>query len=126
MKAFGTVEALEDIALRAHDEEAARDEISAIDGIGPTVTEALIKFFNEMHNRDMWRDMLSEIAPEPYIVEQSESPISGKTIVFTGKFETMSRDEAKARVRLPPRPICWLPGPVPEQSSKRRSNSALK
>ena len=41
--------------------------------------------------------MLSEIAPEPYIVEVTESAVSGKTIVFTGKLETMSRDEAKAQ-----------------------------
>ena len=97
MKAFGTVEALEAIAIRAHDEEDAREEIAGIDGIGPIVTEALTDFFHEPHNRDAWRDMLSEISPPPYIVEVTESAVSGKTVVFTGKLETMSRDEAKAQ-----------------------------
>jgi DNA ligase (NAD+) len=97
MKAFGTVEALEAIAIRAHDEDEAREEIAGIDGIGPIVTEALTDFFHEQHNRDAWRDMLSEISPPPYIVEVTESAVSGKTVVFTGKLETMSRDEAKAQ-----------------------------
>ena len=97
MKAFGSVEALEAIAIRAHDEEEAREEISGIDGIGPIVTEALTDFFHESHNRDVWRDMLSEISPETYVFETTESAVSGKTVVFTGKLETMSRDEAKAQ-----------------------------
>lgn len=97
MKAFGTVEALEAIAIRAHDEDEAREEIAGIDGIGPVVTEALTDFFHEPHNREAWRDMLSEISPPPYIVEVTESAVSGKTVVFTGKLETMSRDEAKAQ-----------------------------
>lgn len=97
LKAFGSVEALEAIAIRAHDEDEAREEIAGIDGIGPIVTEALTDFFHEPHNREAWRDMLSEISPPPYIVEVTESAVSGKTVVFTGKLETMSRDEAKAQ-----------------------------
>ncbi|QLC22207.1 NAD-dependent DNA ligase LigA [Parasphingopyxis sp. CP4] len=97
MKAFGTVEALEAIAIRAHDDEEAQAEISGIDGIGPTVVQALTDFFHEAHNRDAWHDMLAEISPEPYVVEVTESAVSGKTVVFTGKLETMSRDEAKAQ-----------------------------
>ena len=97
MKAFGTVNALEAIAIRAHDDEEAQAEIAAIDGIGPTVVQALIDFFHEGHNLDAWHDMLSEISPEPYVVEVTESAVSGKTVVFTGKLETMSRDEAKAQ-----------------------------
>ena len=97
MKAFATPEALEAIAIRAHEEDEAREEIAGIDGIGPIVTEALTDFFHEPHNREAWRDMLSEISPPPYIVEVTESAVSGKTVVFTGKLETMSRDEAKAQ-----------------------------
>nr|WP_268798316.1 NAD-dependent DNA ligase LigA [Sphingopyxis sp. Root1497] len=67
------------------------------DGIGPAVAEALGDFFHEPHNRDLWNDLLGEVSPPPYIVETRESEVSGMTIVFTGKLETMSRDEAKAQ-----------------------------
>ncbi|AMG75724.1 NAD-dependent DNA ligase LigA [Sphingopyxis granuli] len=67
------------------------------DGIGVAVGEALGDFFHEPHNRALWDDLLSEVAPPPYVVETRESEVSGKIVVFTGKLETMSRDEAKAQ-----------------------------
>ncbi len=67
------------------------------DGIGPAVAEALADFFHEPHNRELWDDLLSEVSPPPYVVETRESEVSGMTVVFTGKLETMSRDEAKAQ-----------------------------
>jgi len=67
------------------------------DGIGIAVGEALADFFHEPHNRDLWNDLLSEVAPPLYVVETRESEVSGMTVVFTGKLETMSRDEAKAQ-----------------------------
>jgi len=67
------------------------------DGIGPAVAEALGDFFHEPHNRDLWDDLLREVTPPPYVVETRESEVSGMTVVFTGKLETMSRDEAKAQ-----------------------------
>ncbi|MDZ3830461.1 MAG: NAD-dependent DNA ligase LigA [Sphingopyxis sp.] len=78
------------------------DAIKAIlevraDGIGPAVAEALADFFHEPHNRALWDDLLSEVSPPPYVVETRDSEVSGKTVVFTGKLETMSRDEAKAQ-----------------------------
>jgi DNA ligase (NAD+) len=78
-------------------EEEARAELLSIDGIGPAVVEALGDFFHEPHNVAVWEDILSEVAPLDYIVETRQSPVSGKTVVFTGKLETMSRDEAKAQ-----------------------------
>ena len=77
--------------------DAAWAEIISIDGVGPTVAQALADFFHEPHNRDVWEDLLGEVSPPDYIVETRESAVSGKTIVFTGKLETMSRDEAKAQ-----------------------------
>src|SRR3546814_929394 len=97
LKTFGTVERLAEVATAAHDDETARAEIVAIDGIGPTVVEALVDFFHEPHNRATWSDMLSEVRPQPYVSNIRESELTGKTIVFTGKLETMSRDEAKAQ-----------------------------
>ena len=98
MKRFTALEALREIAekVRAGDEEAAA-ELGSIDGVGPTVLEALGDFFHEEHNRQVWVDLLSEVSPPDYIVETTASAVSGKTVVFTGKLETMSRDEAKAQ-----------------------------
>ncbi|WP_370030489.1 NAD-dependent DNA ligase LigA [Qipengyuania mesophila] len=67
------------------------------DGIGTAVGHALADFFHEDHNRAVWDDLLSEVRPPRYEVETRESRVSGKTVVFTGKLETMSRDEAKAQ-----------------------------
>ncbi|MEO1220616.1 MAG: NAD-dependent DNA ligase LigA [Pseudomonadota bacterium] len=81
---------------RAGDEDAA-SELTAIDGIGPSLVEALGDFFHEPHNVSVWEDLLSLVNPPRYEVEVVESRVAGKTIVFTGKLETMSRDEAKAQ-----------------------------
>ncbi len=78
-------------------EGEAKAELLAIDGIGPAVVEALGDFFHEPHNVAVWDDLLSEVSPPPYLVATKDSPVSGKTVVFTGKLETMSRDEAKAQ-----------------------------
>ena len=75
----------------------ARAELTSIDGIGPAVAEALHDFFHERHNIAVWDDLLSEVSPPDYLVETRDSPVAGKTVVFTGKLETISRDEAKAQ-----------------------------
>jgi len=77
--------------------EDARAELLSIEGVGPVVVEALGDFFHEPHNVAVWEDLLSEVSPPPYVVETRESVVAGKTVVFTGKLETMSRDEAKAQ-----------------------------
>jgi DNA ligase (NAD+) len=97
LKRFVTLPALRDVAQRAHDDEAARAELTSIDGIGGAVAEALGDFFHEAHNVAVWEDLLSQVSPPDYIIETLQSPVSGQTIVFTGKLETMSRDEAKAQ-----------------------------
>ena len=97
LKAFGTVERIAEVATAAHDDEHARAEIEAVSGVGPVVAEALIDFFAEQHNREAWDDLLSEVHPVPFVNDVRESEVSGKTLVFTGALETMSRDEAKAQ-----------------------------
>ncbi|WP_057882924.1 NAD-dependent DNA ligase LigA [Tsuneonella troitsensis] len=98
MKRFGDLGALRLAAERAHAGDAdALAELTAIDGVGPVVVEALGDFFHEEHNKTVWDDLLSEVDPPPYVVETTASAVSGKTVVFTGKLETMSRDEAKAQ-----------------------------
>ncbi|MGE4324347.1 MAG: NAD-dependent DNA ligase LigA [Sphingobium sp.] len=98
--------ALRDAAERIGDEEESRfrnrlDKAIAahvgVDNVGPAVGHALADFFHEPHNRDAWDDLLSQVSPPAYVVETTASRVTGKTVVFTGKLETMSRDEAKAQ-----------------------------
>ena len=66
--------------------------------IGPEVANALLDFFEEPHNRDVVAAILAAgVAVEDVVHEIRESPVTGKTIVFTGSLEQMSRDEAKAQ-----------------------------
>ena len=98
MKHFHELPALREVAekARAGDEDAAA-ALTSIDGIGSAVVEALGDFFHEEHNREVWQDILAEVSPPLYVVETKDSAVAGKTVVFTGKLETMSRDEAKAQ-----------------------------
>ncbi|PWG02380.1 NAD-dependent DNA ligase LigA [Sphingosinicella humi] len=66
--------------------------------IGPEVANAILDFFEEPHNREVVGDILaSGVAPQDVVHETRASPVSGKTLVFTGSLETLSRDEAKAQ-----------------------------
>jgi DNA ligase (NAD+) len=97
-KAFSTVQDVGKVGLRlAQGDDAAVADVTAIDGVGGAVAEALGDFFHEPHNRSVWNDLLNEITPPAYVSNVRESAWTGKTIVFTGKLETMSRDEAKAQ-----------------------------
>ena len=66
-------------------------------GIGPEVAGALIGFCAERHNRAVVFDLLREVRPTDVVWETRASQVSGQTIAFTGKLETLSRDEAKAQ-----------------------------
>jgi DNA ligase (NAD+) len=94
---FGTFEALRDVGRAALDPESeARAELNAIEGVGDVVAEAVAEFFAEKHNEDALDALLREITPEPMEEVQTSTPVAGKTIVFTGALERMTRDEAKA------------------------------
>ena len=93
LKCFGTVEELRRAALS----EGGEGELSSVQGVGPVVAEALVDFFHEPHNRQALDDLLSEVSPQPFISDARATEWTGKTIVFTGSLETMSRDEAKAQ-----------------------------
>ena len=84
----------EKYAVRVAKELAA---IIETPGVGPEVAFALIDFFAEPHNADAVADLLSQLTPADVIHETRASAVSGKTVVFTGTLETMSRDEAKAQ-----------------------------
>jgi DNA ligase (NAD+) len=73
-------------------------ELTAIEGIGKVVAEAIKDFFEEPHNRTALDHLLRQVdVTEVTGVKVTDSPVSGKTVVFTGKLEKMTRDEAKAR-----------------------------
>jgi DNA ligase (NAD+) len=98
LKEFATLPALREAAEQAHAGNAeALERLTSIEGVGPVVVEALGDFFHEEHNQAVWDDLLAEVDPPAYVVETKASAVSGKTVVFTGKLETMSRDEAKAQ-----------------------------
>ncbi|MDO7844072.1 NAD-dependent DNA ligase LigA [Sphingomonas immobilis] len=98
MKMFGTLPLLRETAEAARGGDAeAIERFALIEGVGPVVLEALGDFFHEPHNRQVWDDLLAEVTPPPFVVETRASPVTGKTVVFTGTLETMSRDEAKAQ-----------------------------
>ncbi|HAE28636.1 MAG TPA: NAD-dependent DNA ligase LigA, partial [Hyphomonas adhaerens] len=75
----------------------AWEALAGIDGIGATAVNALCDFEREAHNREMLAALLSELTIEDEAKAASDSPVAGKTIVFTGTLERMTRDEAKAR-----------------------------
>jgi DNA ligase (NAD+) len=93
LRCFGTVEKLREAATC----ENAQAELSGVEGVGPVVAEALVDFFHEEHNREALDDLLSEVRPQPFQSSAKQTEWTGKTIVFTGSLETMSRDEAKAQ-----------------------------
>ncbi|WP_230558760.1 NAD-dependent DNA ligase LigA [Sphingomonas segetis] len=93
LKCFGTIEELRRAALS----EGGQEELSSVQGVGPVVAEAVHDFFHEPHNREALDDLLSEVSPQPFVSDARQTEWSGKTIVFTGSLETMSRDEAKAQ-----------------------------
>ncbi|MCB1385064.1 MAG: NAD-dependent DNA ligase LigA [Nitratireductor sp.] len=96
-RAYGTVEAFSEAMEKlAGGDEAVRADLLAIDGIGGTVAFALEEFFAEPRNVEVYRALLSEIRPQPAEQAASDTPVAGKTVVFTGSLEKMTRDEAKA------------------------------
>jgi DNA ligase (NAD+) len=81
----------------------ARDRLLDVHGIGADMAADIIGFFAEPHNRDILDDLAREVtvldyeAPSRLTPSGIASPLAGKTIVFTGSLESMSRSEAKAR-----------------------------
>ena len=97
-RSYGNWASFEAAMRAASDRDGdAWDELNSIDGIGEVVAEALVEFFAEKHNRDALKALLAEITPidDPGI-DAAGSPVAGKTVVFTGTLERMTRDEAKA------------------------------
>jgi DNA ligase (NAD+) len=96
-RGYGTYPAFREACRHLADGNAdARQELDAMDQIGDTIIESLTSYFSESHNTGM----VDHLAREVHILDAerpaSESPVAGMTIVFTGRLEQMTRDEAKA------------------------------
>ena len=96
---YGTFEILRSAIEASQDNESESYAIlTGIDQIGPSVAEDLVEFFHEPHNQQAVDALLAQLTVTPFIAPQtSESPVSGKTVVFTGTLTTITRAEAKAR-----------------------------
>lgn len=94
-----------DMSTLRHAMEGARvigsealEELLSIDGIGKAMADDLVEFFAEPHNQEVLDDLLAYVSVEPFEAPSTEgSPVAGKTVVFTGTLEAMSRGEAKAK-----------------------------
>ncbi|HCK32164.1 MAG TPA: DNA ligase (NAD(+)) LigA, partial [Rhodospirillaceae bacterium] len=96
---YGDLASLKQACLTAQDKDSdAYADLLSIEDIGPSVADDLIGFFGEDHNIDILERLTDALTiPDFEAVGQTDSPVSGKTVVFTGTLETMSRSEAKAQ-----------------------------
>jgi DNA ligase (NAD+) len=94
---FIDLEALRQTAALAKADTPERARIDIIDGVGPVVAEALHDFFAEPHNSRALDALLREVNLEPMPAVATTSAVSGKTVVFTGALEKLTREEAKAQ-----------------------------
>jgi DNA ligase (NAD+) len=87
-----------DAFITAMESNNAVEELDALEGIGLTVAEAVKDFFDELHNRKALDHLLEQVTVTPVAaMRAANSPVAGKTVVFTGSLVKMTRQEAKAR-----------------------------
>jgi DNA ligase (NAD+) len=97
-RGYGSWQAFHDACLRiAKGDEEAMAEMDALDQIGETVIASIKAYFGESHNRGIVERLTKQVAILDTERPKSNSAIAGKTVVFTGALEKMTRDEAKAR-----------------------------
>ena len=87
-----------DAFLAAMEGKNAVAELDEIEGVGEVLAQAIKDFFDEPHNRKLVKNLLKEVTVVPLAARKiAGSPVAGKTVVFTGSLERMTRQEAKAR-----------------------------
>ena len=97
-RGYGSWKAFHDAGLKVGkgDEETIA-EMDAIDQIGDTVIQAIAAYFGESHNRGIVERLTKEVKILDTEKPKKDTAIAGKTVVFTGALEKMTRDEAKAQ-----------------------------
>jgi len=97
-RGYGSWEAFHDACLKvAKDDEEAITEMDALDQIGDTVIASIKAYFGESHTRGIVERLTREVTILDAEKPKSNSAVAGKTVVFTGSLEKMTRDEAKAK-----------------------------
>ncbi len=97
---YGSYESWRDgmTAAAKEPEGAAYQELDSIEGIGPSVAADILAFFGEKHNLKILDELARELRIQDFVQPKtSGSAVAGKTVVFTGTLEKMTRNEAKAR-----------------------------
>ncbi len=96
-RGYGTWKAFHDASLKvAHDDAEARADMDALDQIGDTVIDSIAAYFKADRNVKIVDNLKKHIEVLDAEQPSQDSPISGKTVVFTGTLEKMTREEAKA------------------------------
>ena len=96
-RGYGSWEAFHDACLRlAGGDDDTAQEMDALDQIGDTVIASLRDYFAEAHNRARIERLAAQVTIGSAAKPRSDSAIAGKTVVFTGTLEKVTRDEAKA------------------------------
>jgi DNA ligase (NAD+) len=96
-RGYGSWTAFHDACLKvARGDEEAIAEMDALDQIGETVIASIKAYFGESHNRGIVERLTKEVTILDTEKPKSNSAVAGKTVVFTGALEKMTRDEAKA------------------------------
>src|SRR5262249_14892392 len=96
-RGYGAWEAFHDACLKvAAGQEEAIAEMDALDQIGDTVIESIKAYFGEKHNRGIVERLTGEVRILDAEKPRANSAVAGKTVVFTGTLEQLTRDEAKA------------------------------
>jgi DNA ligase (NAD+) len=96
-RGYGSWAAFHDACRKlAEDDEETKAEMDALDQIGDTVIESLRDYFAEAHNRRRIERLVAQVRIRAAEQPRGDSAIAGKTVVFTGTLEKMTRDEAKA------------------------------
>lgn len=96
-RGYGSWDAFHDACLKvAKGDEEAMAEMDALDQIGDTVIKSIADYFGEDHNRGIVERLTKEVEIVDAEKPKSNSAVAGKTVVFTGSLEKMTRDEAKA------------------------------
>jgi DNA ligase (NAD+) len=96
-RGYGAWAAFHDACLKlAKDDAEAKEEMDALDQIGDTVIESLGEYFAEAHNRRRVERLAAQVEIREAEKPRTDSVVAGKTVVFTGSLEKMTRDEAKA------------------------------
>jgi DNA ligase (NAD+) len=84
------------LAAKSQQPKDAYKRLAEDSDIGAVATNSLTRFFTEAHSKRVLTSLLSQVKIKRYAAVAEKSPVSGKTLVFTGTLEAMSRDEAKA------------------------------